>query len=402
MQRVDEIPLLHAVYGNLYLGQLVKDLSLHDEFRCVHFAHFVRYEAYCDDFGPMNMSSTISFIRLLDAEIASFPNAKILVCASDGPRALTNAVFLLGAYMIIKLDMTPSQVDRRFLWIGKERLESFRDATYSRADFRLHLSDCWRGLQKGKELGWVRYGGASYLWGQVDLEEYAQYDSPANGNLHEVVPGKFVAMQGPEDLGGADYRDDARGGRSFSPAFYAEILLEMGVGTVVRLNEPRYAADELTSRGFVHHSLEFDDCTIPPDSVVNAFLCAADAEPGAVAVHCKAGLGRTGTLIALWLMRTQGFGAREAMGWLRIMRPGSVIGEQQLPLRCRGGRPRRIFRIKSPRRSLRAADATCVGGGRVCRHCGGACGAGGGGNGEAQRLLLRAVACGQRRILSVT
>jgi hypothetical protein len=28
-------------------------------------------------------------------------------------------------------------------------------------------------------------------------------------------------------------------------------------------------------------------------------------------------------------MRRHGFTAREAMGWLRIMRPGSVIGEQQ-------------------------------------------------------------------------
>jgi cell division cycle 14 len=46
-------------------------------------------------------------------------------------------------------------------------------------------------------------------------------------------------------------------------------------------------------------------------------------------VHCKTGLGQTGTLIALWLMRRRGFGAREAIAWLRIMRPGSIIGEQQ-------------------------------------------------------------------------
>ena len=105
----------------------IKDLSFDDDFRCIDLAKEVCYEGYCDDFGPMNMSSTIRFIRLLDAEIASFPSAKIVVCADDGPRALTNAVFLLGAYMMIKLDMTPSQVDGRFVWLGKECLESYRD-----------------------------------------------------------------------------------------------------------------------------------------------------------------------------------------------------------------------------------------------------------------------------------
>ena len=290
----------------------------------------ISYEGYCDDFGPMNMSCIVDFIRLLDAKLNQAPDKKIVFSVEEGRRPLTNAVFLLGAYMILKLEISSDAVSESFGWLNPDHVEPYRDATYSRPDFALQLLDCWRGLEKGMQRGWVRFGGSGFQWGSIDVDEYRHYDDPANGDLQEVVPGKFVALKGPVGLpDGREYLDDARGARSFSPAYYAEILHDLSVSTVVRLNEPRYAAEALTSRGFAHHGLEFPDCTCPPDAVVAAFLRIVDAAPGAVAVHCHAGLGRTGTLIALYLMRSCGFSAREAMGWLRIMRPGSVIGEQQ-------------------------------------------------------------------------
>lgn len=42
-----------------------------------------------------------------------------------------------------------------------------------------------------------------------------------------------------------------------------------------------------------------------------------------------AGLGRTGTLIACYMMKHYRMTAHESIAWLRICRPGCVIGHQQ-------------------------------------------------------------------------
>ena len=52
-----------------------------------------------------------------------------------------------------------------------------------------------------------------------------------------------------------------------------------------------------------------------------AFICEQIEKGGTVYVHCKAGRGRSATIVACWLMRTKGISPAEAQAWLSDKRP---------------------------------------------------------------------------------
>jgi cell division cycle 14 len=301
-------------------------------FCCVLTTNNFTYDAYCDDFGPMNFLSIVNFIQAVDQKANNevTPEAIVIVAAASGPRALTNAAFLLGAYMLLMLDMTPAAAAERFSGIDPARFEPYRDASFNPPDFGLTLHDCWRGIHRAMSHGWLaRPSPLNPLrWGRINAAEYAQYDNPLNGDLHEVVPGELVAFRGPRNLTDVAYGDYGAV-RYFSPAFFVPILRELGTTAIVQLEGPAYDPAAFATAGIAHHLVPFPHSAAPSPAAADRFLALADASSGPIAVHCAAGLGRTGTLAALYLMRRRGFAAREAMGWLRVMRPGSVIGEQQ-------------------------------------------------------------------------
>ena len=108
---------------------------------------------------------------------------------------------------------------------------------------------------------------------------------------------------------------------------------EKNIGLVVRLNSELYSPSYFTALGIEHVDMIFDDGTYPALGMVKKFIRLAHEmitrQKKSIAVHCKAGLGRTGCLIGAYLIYRYGFTANDLIAFMRFMRPGMVVGPQQ-------------------------------------------------------------------------
>ena len=90
------------------------------------------------------------------------------------------------------------------------------------------------------------------------------------------------------------------------------------VSTIIRLNKKIYDAKRFVKGGFQHEDLFFTDGSTPSDEILQQFLEICEKAPGGIAVHCKAGLGRTGSLIGCYIMKHWRWDANETIGKNRI------------------------------------------------------------------------------------
>ena len=146
--------------------------------------------------------------------------------------------------------------------------------------------------------------------------------------LFWIVPGKLAGCRYPstEELGW---------------------IHRAGFRTLVAL-EPRDDTPLLEGMGFEIHAFAVPDFTAPTIGQLDAFARIVREAGGArparpVLVHCLGGYGRTGTMLAGYLIREKGYSTEEAIRFVREQRPGAIEVEEQVRVLHRyGGMVRRM------------------------------------------------------------
>ena len=350
----------------------------------------LRYNAFHHDFGPLHIGNVYRFAALLHDVMVDEGNSRRAVVFWSKPdpksepslnedlRGLSvltqtlfsdraNAACLLAVYMIIMQDW-PAHLALAPIAQADPPFMPFRDAGYSQADYGISIQDVVYGI-------WRALHEKVFTLENFDIDEYELHERIEYGDFNWITP-DFLAFASPQLKPAAVvHPSDPRYAalpKSINqvidcaaiPNPFKWVLTHFAhrnVGLVVRLNSELYSPSYFTALGINHIDMIFPDGTCPQLSLVRRFVNLAHrtiADKKAIAVHCKAGLGRTGCLIGAYLIYRHGFAANEVIGFMRLMRPGMVVGPQQHWLYLNQGRFREWWFEDSVKAKLAAIQAS--------------------------------------------
>jgi atypical dual specificity phosphatase len=108
-------------------------------------------------------------------------------------------------------------------------------------------------------------------------------------------------------------------------------LREQGIQLLISLTEDPLRRDWINEAGLFSMHVPVVDLLAPSQKQIDLCLSAvnkARVNQFGVGIHCGAGLGRTGTILACYLV-TQGLNGRDAIARTRQLRPGSIETPEQ-------------------------------------------------------------------------
>ena len=147
------------------------------------------------------------------------------------------------------------------------------------------------------------------------------------GNLWRKVHGKITKK--PTNF---SWLIDEKLAGSGIPTSFDELdwILQQGVKSIVTMTENSLPEEWTREIGYLH--IPTPDLTAPDMEKIDLaveFIHQNITDNQAVMVHCAAGMGRAGTILACYLVKYRKYSAKDAIEKIRSERPGSIQSEVQ-------------------------------------------------------------------------
>jgi protein-tyrosine phosphatase len=313
---------------------------------------------------PPSLGQVCKYMRLLDAMAEEC--SLVVHLSTESERAVGST--LAGAYMVCAKNCSGQQA-----WQAIQKASPPPSAQASLAwdrfplPFAPHVEqttatsctvrDCLDGMEVARDLCWLDYR-------KFDVEAFALLRRKFDASW--IIPGEMLALGDPSlTARNPAYPDLLRPGTKGPPEelsheesevsmlnkdTFVSLLQRVGVGSVVRLNRLHEVGDAANvydsifqNAGVEVVAFEFNDGESPPKGLVKAFVAdarrrrALTGKP-VLALHCKAGLGRTGVVAGAYAAELYKVNGKAFHGWARMSRPGSIQTHmQERYLRAIGG-----------------------------------------------------------------
>jgi len=263
------------------------------------------------DYGPININDIIKFNKFIDERInnpkLNKRNIVYYIYNDINNIYLLNAVLLCGSYLILNKNYNWDKVLFELHYIFNEFPCYYIDCISKWGGYKISITDCLRTLDfihKKKIID-------IYNWNILDYEYLTDFK---NRDMN-IIANKFLAMACPS--------------KNINSVITE--LKKHNISLVIRLNEDdTYDKTIFKENNIIVEDLYFDDYTTPDIKIIKKFMNLINntSYDDLVAVHCKAGLGRTGLLICIWLILKLNFTPINAITYIRLIRPGSIMGYQ--------------------------------------------------------------------------
>ena len=168
-------------------------------------------------------------------------------------------------------------------------------------------------MDKALKYGW-------YKFETFDEREYNELKNFDKGDINVIIPNEVIAFSSPISPHLNIYKEPSYN----KPEVYLPQFKRLQINTIFRFNDKIYDENVFKENGLLFYDYYFEDGSAPPAEIVELFIENMKKYKKGMGFHCKAGLGRTGTMIAIYMSKVYDIGMREAVAWIKFCRPGSI------------------------------------------------------------------------------